>query len=110
MSPPLPELARSVNPLFAMMSVASNSSTFYWPVSYAASESNVSTWCFLINSNSERILPKSANCGTFRGMNGRSYAHLSLPVSVTSNRAVGEPVFSIPRRGTAAAVFSSVVT
>ena len=56
----------------------------------------------MISSNSDSVLLKSANCGTFKGIYGRSYAHTSRPVSVTSNRAVGEFKFDTPRRGTVA--------
>lgn len=64
----------------------------------------------MISSNNDNVLLKSAYCGIFKGIYGRSYAHTSLPVSDTSSLAVGEFKFATPRRGTDADELSFVAT
>ena len=53
---------------------------------------------------------KSAYLGMFKGINGRSYAQLERPVSVTSRRAVGESLLGTPRRGVVADELFDVAT
>ena len=61
-------------------------------------------------SNNDRILLKSEYCGTTSGIHGKSYAHISRPVSVTSKRAVGESKLDTPRNGVEADEFFFVAT